>query len=163
MQRKILICRHAEAEDPYPLQPDFERELTTQGTQEARKTGMWLREKFGKVDKIISSPAKRASHTARILAGKLYFDEEQIDYQPDLYNAKEHRLVQSLSEVPDDAYTVLLVGHNPGITRFARELTESMVGYLNTAQVVAVEISLESWNQVHYITGTLSAIKSPQE
>ncbi|WP_299822282.1 histidine phosphatase family protein [uncultured Pontibacter sp.] len=156
MQRKILICRHAESEDPYPLQPDFERELTSMGAQQARDTGVWLRENYGKVDKIIASPAKRASYTARLIASKLYFDEEQIAYQPDLYNAKEQQLLQSLSEINLNTKTVLLVGHNPGVTRLVRQLTDKMIGYLDTAQVAAIEIELETWEDILFTTGTLS-------
>ncbi|MEJ8802465.1 SixA phosphatase family protein [Pontibacter sp. H249] len=155
MQRKLLICRHAEAEDPYPLQPDFERELTSYGSQQARDTAKWLRENFSKVDKIISSPAKRASQTTRIIAGKLYFDEEMVNYEPDLYNAKEHQLVKVLSELPADKTTVLLVGHNPGITKLVRELADEMLGYLDTAQAICIQIELESWEQIYYTTGVV--------
>jgi phosphohistidine phosphatase len=162
MQRKILICRHAETEEPYQLQPDFERELTTHGTHQARETGVWLREKFGKIDKLLASPAKRASHTARIIAGKLYFDDELIDYLPDFYNAHEQQLLDSLSTLPDSVKTVLLVGHNPGVTKLARELTDKMIGYMDTAQVVSIEIDLENWEHIFYTTGTLSVTTMQQ-
>ncbi|GAB3201154.1 phosphohistidine phosphatase [Pontibacter aydingkolensis] len=156
MQRKILICRHGESEDPYPLQPDFERKLTPFGTQQVKDTGVWLRENFAKVDKILSSPAKRTSQTTRIIAAKLYFEEERVDYLPDLYNAKEYELLKCLAALPDNARTVLLVGHNPGVTRLVRELTDKMVGYLDTAQAVSITIDLKSWEEIHFTTGTLS-------
>mgnify|MGYP003576307872 FL=1 len=89
MQRLLVICRHADSNDPFPLQPDFERELTKNGQHQARITGKWLRDSFQKVDAILSSAAPRAGLTARLLASKLYFEEEQIEYVPDLYNARE--------------------------------------------------------------------------
>ncbi|MDX5436948.1 MAG: histidine phosphatase family protein, partial [Pontibacter sp.] len=132
MQRIVLLCRHAETYDPYPLQPDFERELTPSGLQQARNTGKWLREKFSKVDTLLASPAVRANTTARIIAGRLYFSEETITYNPDLYNARESQLLKCLSELPEHVKQVLLVGHNPGITRLARELTDQQqLGYLD--------------------------------
>ncbi|MBC5991856.1 SixA phosphatase family protein [Pontibacter cellulosilyticus] len=155
MQRKILICRHAETEEPYPLQPDFERELTLHGSQQARDTGAWLREKFGKVDKIVASPAKRVSHTARIIASRLYFDLEKISYVPDLYNAKEHELLKCLSELPEDVKSILLIGHNPGITKLVREITHKMIGYLEPAEVASIDISLETWDQLYFSKGNL--------
>lgn len=160
MQRKILICRHADSEDPYPLQPDFERKLTAYGVQQARETGMWVRENFGKVDKIIASPANRTSHTARIIAGRLYFNEERIDYRPELYNAREQEILKELADLSDKDNSVLLVGHNPGVTKLVRELTDKMVGYLETAQVIALEINLESWDQLYFTTATLSGINN---
>ncbi|AKD04872.1 histidine phosphatase family protein [Pontibacter korlensis] len=156
MQRIVLLCRHAEAYDPYPLQPDFERELTPTGQQQARNTGKWLREKFLKADTILASPATRANATARIIAGRLYFDEEQISYNPDLYNARESQLMKSLGELPNHVKQVILVGHNPGITRLARELTEELqLSYLNPGSVVAVAIDLEQWQDIHVTTGIL--------
>ncbi|MFD2516111.1 SixA phosphatase family protein [Pontibacter locisalis] len=162
MQRRILICRHAETNEPHPFQSDFERELTIKGTKQARETGSWLREKFTKVDCILASPAKRAQATVRIIAGRLYFPEDEIKYDPDLYNAREQQLLQCLSTLPAEANTVLLVGHNPGITRLARELTDKLVAYLEPADVVAVEIELPEWNDIHYTTGTLSINKMQQ-
>ena len=156
MQRKILICRHAETQEPYPFQPDFERELTANGLKQARETGMWLREKFSKVDHILSSPAKRAQATVRIIAERLYFNEEEIKYDSELYNAREHQLLQSLSTIPQEVKTVLLVAHNPGITALARELTNKVIGYLEPSNVVTIEIELPEWEAIHYTTGTVS-------
>jgi phosphohistidine phosphatase len=157
MQRKILICRHAETSDPYPFQSDFERELTATGINQAKETSIWLREKVSKVDCILASPAKRTQNTAQIIAKRLYFEDENIKYDPDLYNAREQQLIQSLSCLPQDVKSVLLVAHNPGLTRLARELSGKMLGYLDPANVVTIEIELPSWEDIHYTTGTLSA------
>ncbi|PRY15389.1 phosphohistidine phosphatase [Pontibacter ummariensis] len=155
MQRTLLICRHAEAADPFPLQPDFERELTPQGLQQAKETGKWLRENFSKIDALLASPAKRTNDTAQIIAGRLYFDQEDISYVPDLYNARESQLLNCLAELPNEAKQVLLVAHNPGVTRLARELTGQMLSYLEPANVVAVALSLEQWEDIHVQTGVL--------
>ncbi|GHA61032.1 SixA phosphatase family protein [Pontibacter akesuensis] len=156
MQRIVLLCRHAETEDPYPLQPDFERELTPHGQQQARAAGAWLREKFSKADAILASPATRANTTAQIIAGRLYFDKDRISYLPDLYNGRKSQLLKCLGELPDHVKQVLLVAHNPGITRLARELTEQQqLGYLDTADVLAVALELEQWQDIHATTGML--------
>ncbi|MBX0332015.1 histidine phosphatase family protein [Pontibacter sp. HSC-14F20] len=157
MQRLLVICRHAESNDPFPLQPDFERELTKNGQHQARLTGQWLRDSFQKVDKILSSPAPRAGLTARILAEKLYFDKEQIEYEPDFYNARESLLVNVLSNLPDCIQRVLLVGHNPGITSLVRTLTEQHVGYLEPAGAYAIRLDLDTWQDLHIKTGKLES------
>ncbi|MDO6391947.1 histidine phosphatase family protein [Pontibacter sp. BT731] len=157
MQRLLVICRHAEPNDPFPLQPDFERELTKNGQHQARITGKWLRDSFQKVDAILSSPAPRAGLTARLVAEKLYFDEEQIQYVPDLYNAKESVLINVLSKLPDKVVRVLLVGHNPGITSLSRTLTGEHVGYLEPAGVYAINLDLDTWQDLHVQTGKLEA------
>ncbi len=155
MQRTLLICRHAETYDPYPLQPDFERKLTPHGLHQANQTGRWLRENFVKVDKLLSSPASRASATALALAGRLYFDAEKIAYLPDLYNAREAQLLNILGQLPPEAKQVLLVGHNPGITKLARDLTGQQIGYMEPGNVLAVTLALETWEEIHVQRGTL--------
>ncbi|MCC9135196.1 SixA phosphatase family protein [Pontibacter silvestris] len=155
MQRLLLICRHAETQDPYPLQPDFERELTQNGLLQAKRTGQWLREHFKTTDAILASPARRANVTAQQIAGRLYYDQEKIAFLPDLYNARETQLIQILSELPGEIKTVVLVGHNPGVTRLVRDLTSKLIGYLDPAEAVAVSIDLEKWEDVHYTTGQL--------
>ncbi|RDV14301.1 phosphohistidine phosphatase [Pontibacter diazotrophicus] len=155
MQRTLLICRHAEAYDPYPLQPDFERELTQHGLHQANQTGKWLRENFVKIDCLLSSPAPRAGLTARTIAARLYFDEEDITYNPDLYNARESQLLKSIGELPGHVKQVLLVGHNPGITKLIRDLTNQQVSYLEPSNVVAVALPLAKWEDVHLHTGVV--------
>lgn len=157
MQRLLVICRHAEPNDPFPLQPDFERELTKNGQHQARITGKWLRDTFQKVDAILSSPAPRAGLTARLLAEKLYFDEELIEYDPDFYNARESVLVNLLAKLPDHITRVLLVGHNPGITSLSRTLTGEHVGYLDPAGAYAIKLELATWQELHVTTGKLEA------
>ena len=149
MQRTVLICRHAETLDPYPLQPDFDRELTPAGQKQAREAGTWLREKVNKVDAILASPAKRASATARIIASRLYLDETSITFEPELYNAREHQLLNCLSKLPDEVQTVVLVAHNPGITRLARELTGKLIGYLEPANILNINLTLQRWEEIH--------------
>ncbi|SIT78896.1 SixA phosphatase family protein [Pontibacter indicus] len=155
MQRLLVICRHAEPNDPFPLQPDFERELTKNGHHQARITGKWLRDTFQKVDAILSSPAPRAGLTARLLAEKLYFDEEQIVYEPDFYNARENVLLNVLANLPDHVTRVLLVGHNPGITSLARSLTGVHLGYLEPAGAYAIKLDLDTWQDLHLKSGKL--------
>jgi phosphohistidine phosphatase len=153
MQRLLLICRHAETYDPYPLQSDFERELTPEGIRQAHETGKWLREQHQKVDILLSSPAKRASATAHILASRLYFDQDLISYDPEIYNPREAQLLNSLSNLPNHVQKVLLISHNPGLTQLARNLTDSNMAYLEPGQVTVVAFDLEQWQDIYCTTG----------
>lgn len=156
MNRRVLICRHAETYDPFPFQPDFERELTPDGFRQANRTGQWLRDNFQKVDLILASPAFRASATAKALASKLYYDEESIKYDPELYNSKEAVLINKLCELPDKVKIVLLIAHNPGITRLIRTLSDTpQLPYLEPAQVAAISLNLPVWEDICITSGEL--------
>lgn len=162
MQRYILICRHAETYEPYPLQPDFERELTPEGIRHAHETGKWIREQYQKVDAIIASPAKRASDTARILGSRLYFDQEQITYDPEIYNPKEAQLLKSISQLPDTVKNVLVVSHNPALTQFLRNLVNKSLPYLEPAQVAVIKMELAHWSDIYITTGELAGSNMQQ-
>lgn len=155
MQRHLFICRHAETHDPYPLQPDFERELTPEGIRQANETGKWVREQYQKVDAIISSPARRASATAHILANRLYFEHDQIIYDPEIYNPRESQLLKSISQLPDSVKKVLLVSHNPALTQLLRSLTNKNLAYMEPAQVAVVSIEMEHWQDIFITPGDL--------
>ncbi|WP_187262430.1 SixA phosphatase family protein [Pontibacter beigongshangensis] len=155
MQRQVLICRHAEAVEHFSLRPDFERELTKSGVLQAHQTGHWIRDNFSKVDVIVTSPSKRTSATALILADKLYYDDQHIMYVPELYNAGEPKLLEALSSLPEKAKTILIIGHNPGITQLARHLLNKHIAYLEPANVLAIKLELEKWEDIHVNQGTL--------
>lgn len=156
MNRHVLICRHAETFDPFPFQPDFERELTPEGIRQANRTGQWLRDNFQKVDIILASPARRASATAKAFATKLYYDENSISYDPELYNGKEAVLLAKLSKLPATVNNVLLIAHNPGITRLIRTLSDSpQLPYMEPAQVSAIRIPLPTWEDIYQTSGEL--------
>ncbi|MFT2010886.1 SixA phosphatase family protein [Pontibacter sp. 13R65] len=155
MQRQVLVCRHAEATEHYSLQPDFERELTKSGMLQAHQTGHWIRDNFSRVDAIVTSPARRTGATARILAEKLYYDDQDILYVPELYNAGEPKLMEAISTLPDKVKTILLIGHNPGITQLARHLLDKHIGYLEPANVLAIRLELEQWQDIYVGKGEL--------
>ncbi|HEY4650204.1 MAG TPA: histidine phosphatase family protein [Pontibacter sp.] len=155
MRRLLFICRHAETCDPYLLQPDFERELTPEGIRQAHETGRWLREHYQKVDAVVSSPARRAGATARILAGRLYFDEERIQYDPEIYNPKETQLLNSIAKLPTSVSSALVISHNPALTQLLRTLVNKSLPYLETGQVAAVALTLDSWEEIYIASGEL--------
>lgn len=155
MQRFLLICRHAETFEPYPLQPDFERELTPDGIRQANETGKWIREHYQKVDTVIASPARRASDTARIIASRLYFDQDQITYDPEIYNPKEAQLLKSISQLPDTYTKAIIVSHNPALTQLLRNLSGKSLPYMDPSQVAVIKLEMEHWADIHITTGEL--------
>ncbi|MBC5773606.1 histidine phosphatase family protein [Pontibacter sp. KCTC 32443] len=162
MQRHLLICRHAETFDPYPLQPDFERELTPEGIRQAHELGKWIREYYQKADAILASPAKRASDTARIVASRLYFEQDNITYDPEIYNPKEAQLLKSISQLPAHVKKIVLVSHNPALTQLLRNLVNRSLPYLVPAQVAAVALDLEQWQDIYVRTGELEKMNLQQ-
>ena len=79
---KIIFLRHGESED------DIRKEFggwadpipTKNGLQLARKIAVKLNKKYPKIDKIYSSPLKRASIFAKVIADKLNLELTELVY-----------------------------------------------------------------------------------
>jgi phosphohistidine phosphatase len=122
-QQHAILVRHANAEWPHYVGPDFDRPLTPQGLADARSTATAIRESGHKPGMLLTSPAKRTLQTAQIIAATLGLRDEAVIPVGELYNAGADVLDAELRKAFLSADVVLLVAHNPGISEVARTLT----------------------------------------
>ncbi len=127
MARQLWLLRHAEAE-PHGTRWDAERRLTERGEAQARAAGAALAGLEVKFDLVLFSPKARARQTAELAAER--WSEEQRerlrthDALAGGFDAAQ--ALEVLREVPGDA-RVLLVGHEPDLSRLIGELTGARV------------------------------------
>ena len=122
----LLLMRHGIAEELRAGQTDAARELTQIGENKTREALRGLRFFQNEIDFIASSPLVRAVQTARI--AEEFFENGQPKIWPELEGAEYSALAERLKSL--DASTVLLVGHEPGISRFvAQVLSEVNSGF----------------------------------
>lgn len=114
----LVLVRHAEAEPP--AGDDHARELTARGRAQAVALGDWLRERGVAPERVVVSTAARARQTweAAGAGGEVVVTGE-------VYEAGAADLRALVAGTADDVGTLLLVGHNPAMERFAWELDDS--------------------------------------
>ncbi len=95
---------------------------------------------------IIASPAVRAWSTARIIADQMGYPIEFLQREESLYLAALDNLLDTIVAQDDGFNSLLLVGHNPGLTEFANFLVPGLTDNLPTASVVSVQIEQDDWN-----------------
>ncbi|MFR9731750.1 SixA phosphatase family protein [Saccharopolyspora sp. MS10] len=144
MTRTLVVCRHAKSAWPDDVEDDFARPLTERGERDAPEAGRWLAEKVPDIGFVLCSPAKRARRTWQLISGVTGKAETRHDKR--LYGATAGELIAVLNEVPDEAGTALLVGHNPGLEDLVAVLTGAP-HQLRTAEI-AVLSGTGSWSQV---------------
>jgi phosphohistidine phosphatase len=127
MNRELWLLRHAKAKRGEHIE-DFDRALKKCGKQDAQSLGEWLKQQLLIPDIIISSPAKRAISTAKIVLKEIGADLTIIE-DTRLYAQGFERLKTVLADCPADAQRVLLVGHNPEL----EDLLIHLVGLANIA------------------------------
>jgi phosphohistidine phosphatase len=145
--KRLLVLRHAKAEEDSDSGKDFDRPLAERGWQDAADVGRAMRERGLHPDAILASPAKRVVETLAALAEG--YGPLDADYDPRIYNASPETLLDVVRQADDGARTLLLVGHNPGLHMLVLHLTEGDDGGLRariaesfpTATLAAVDLS----------------------
>ncbi|GAA2512477.1 SixA phosphatase family protein [Pilimelia columellifera] len=124
----IVLLRHAKADRPTDL-PDADRPLTPRGHADAAAAGAWLVKNSLRPELVLCSPARRTRQTWHGVAVALgNAASPTARYVPDIYEASASDLLGVLREVDAGVGTVLLVGHNPGISLLSTLLAPSAAG-----------------------------------
>ncbi len=164
MTKTLYVVRHAKAEDRAAFLTDHDRELVPQGIMAAARMGRHLRATGVVVDRILSSTAPRARHTARVMAEQLGLNPDEVLLDEKLYDGGPKAYLAAVNNVPDTCQTVMVVGHNPDVTYFAEYLTHQDVGSMSKGSVVSITFAEETpWAGVSGRTGSLAFYVTPKE
>ncbi len=122
--KTLCLLRHGQAGRRIDLQ-DYDRPLSAAGVEAAGGIAAILRGAGLMPDLVLCSGAKRARQTWQVMDAQLTAEEADgltIELREDLYLASETGLLIALRKLPEAAVTVLLIAHNPGLHRLARDL-----------------------------------------
>lgn len=133
--RVLFLLRHGEADFAAPT--DVDRELTEFGQAQATGIG----EEFAAMDPahrptvILSSTAQRCRQTtdAVVAAAGLRLGDgtggtTRVEYHQALYLAEPDTIMARIGEIEDEAGSVLVVAHSPGLPLVAAELLAGAQG-----------------------------------
>ncbi len=163
MQREIVVVRHAKTESVSRAGDDFSRTLTSVGERDGEAIGKFLKEQGIKPDLMLVSSAKRTRRTAKILATALDITPEHIKYEDKLYLATDSAIETEVMTVPNNIATLVVVGHNPGITDFVNGISKDFVlGHLPTCGVVAAKFEADTWADFPAAVKNITLIKFPK-
>jgi phosphohistidine phosphatase len=152
-QRTLVVVRHAKSDWSNAV-PDDQRPLAERGRRDAPEIGRWLAEHVGRVDLVVCSPATRARQTWQLAAAGLD-QEPPVRHEDRIYTAGPTGLLGVIDELPDEAGTVVLVGHNPSLTNLVTLLSGEAHELKTSA--VAVLSWTGSWPDVHARPARLDA------
>ncbi|WOE70328.1 histidine phosphatase family protein [Hydrogenimonas thermophila] len=151
--RELFILRHAKSSWDDPSLADFDRPLNSRGKEDAPLMGEHLAKLGVKPDIIVSSPAKRAKKTAKIVAEQLGFNPEKIEFRETIYEASPQSLLYLVCQFPENAKRVMLVGHNPGLTELANILGDITIENIPTTGVVGIAFDTSKWEEACRMKG----------
>lgn len=158
----LYLVRHAKSSwDDLSLE-DAKRPLNDRGMRDAPRMAKRLKEKEVTIDQMLSSHAVRALATCRNFSNVLRYPEENIIIQPSLYHASEDGMLQVVHGLNDTLDTVMIVGHNPGLTDFANSLTGELIANVPTSGIVAIAFDVDSWKDITWGEGKLMFFDYPK-
>ena len=161
--KKLFIVRHAKSSWDYPELSDFDRPLNKRGKKNAPEMGQRLANKNVKPDALITSPAKRAAATARRIAEAISFPLKDIIKEPQLYHGSTRNMINVLQGVDDKIESLMIFGHNPGLTDLTNYLSGSDIYNIPTCGIAEVDFNVAFWADLEGNAGTLVSFDYPKK
>jgi phosphohistidine phosphatase len=161
--KRLYLIRHAKSSWKEAMVTDFERPLNKRGKRDAPLMAKRLKSYQIQPDLLISSPAKRAAKTAKIIAEEIDFPRKRIVYDESIYEAGVSSLVHVIRHLENSVNHVMLVGHNPGLTMVANFLTNTVIENIPTCGIVCVEFPTDCWEEIEAGNGTIVFFDYPKK
>lgn len=146
--KTITIVRHAKSDWGNENLEDLHRPLSESGYTDARVTSKQLLKKMETPDYWLTSPAIRAYSTALVFANTFKYDVEKIAIKKKIYEASLKNLKQLFNQLPDNFKSVILFGHNPELTNFFNEISDSYADNIPTGGVLHMISGASKWKDV---------------
>lgn len=152
--KHLILLRHGEA--GFSGSVDFQRQLTTKGKENLNRLGQTQPVAGMKVDFLYCSSAARASETAEIM--KKYLAVGVEEYTREIYEGNLESILNLLENIPSEAQSCILVGHNPTISVLIAHLTRGNYVGLQPGMMAILELDITDWNMIGLGTGTLKEV-----
>ncbi len=123
MPQQLVLLRHGEALPASRGMRDFDRPLSEKGRVQAQSAAQAISAIMARPDLILASRAVRTTQTAETVRATAFADVPVIT-DPALYLATPDALLDVLRGLDEDFRSVLLVGHNPGISEACARLAD---------------------------------------
>lgn len=161
--KTIYFVRHAKSSWDSPTLRDIERPLEERGLRDAPFMAKVLKSKGAEPDLLVSSPATRAYSTALFFADAFEIDRKAVQVQPRIYEAFAEDITDLIEELPEDADTVLLFGHNPTFTMIANLFSKKHIDNVPTCGIFKVEAKVNSWPEFKAPVAVLTEFHYPKQ
>lgn len=158
--KTIYFIRHAKSDQKTGC-PDMERTLSERGEKNAVFMANRLKKYSALPDIIISSPAKRAFMTAKIISDIL--DIKSIETEQKLYMTSVKTYLDAIHKIDDNHNAIFIVGHNPIITSVCEELSGFSFGNMPTCGIFCIDFDVESFADISKNSGKKRFFNFPKK
>lgn len=162
--KELILIRHAKSDWGNEYLKDVDRCLNDRGYSDAYYSSTWFLENKKIPEIILSSTATRALNTALIFARTLDYDMKNFKLEKDIYEGAASTLFELVARQADGKNSLMLFGHNPGITSLCNLLSdEYFFDNIPTCGIVSYRFEIESWKNIEPKTGKLNYYQFPKD
>lgn len=148
--KTLIVLRHAKSSWKDMSLADFDRPLNKRGHRDAPFMAQKFKERKIMPDLILSSPSNRTRLTLKeftdILGDGI---EEKIVYDQKLYLANCLTLLKLIRQQENTLDTLLLVGHNPGLTDLVNYFSHEYIDNIPTTGIVLFDFEIGHWQEIN--------------
>lgn len=162
MKKRLTLLRHAKSSWNNPELDDRDRPLNKRGERDAPMMGQRLLKKETRPSLILTSPAKRARQTARLIAREIGYPLEFLQTEHELYLADPGTMLAIIAQQDNAFNDIVLCAHNPGITDLANRLSGASIDNVPTCGMVFLEAEISSWDEINTSRCTLAEFDYPK-
>lgn len=162
--KEVIFVRHAKSDWGNEFLQDVDRHLNERGYADAYFLSEWYLKNKPLPQLIISSTATRAMSTALIFTRKFNAEMHSFASDKNLYEAGSEQILSVLKKQDNSINSVMLFGHNPGLTSICNELTNDLFfDNVPTCGIVSLSFEISKWSDLNNKKGKLNYYQFPKE
>ena len=161
--KKIYLIRHAKSSWSEEGMSDFDRPLNKRGKKDLPFMANRLKEFGVKPDLILSSTAKRAQKSAKVIAEIIDYKTSKISYDESLYDSSYTTYRYLLDSLDDKLNSVFIVAHNPTLTEVGERLSGAILTNIPTCSIVCIEFDVKSFQDIKEESGKVIFFDYPKK
>ncbi len=146
--KDLYIVRHGKAVSDYGKISDIDRPLKERGIVDSLTMANRLLSKDIMPDKIISSSAVRAFHSASIFCRAFDISVEKIQIVEQFYLSGTSTLLDLIFSTESNVKSLMIFGHNPTFTDLANYFLNNEIDNMPTTGVVGIRFNTRSWSEI---------------
>ncbi len=158
--KTLLFFRHGKS-DWSGDQEDHLRPLAPRGRKAAKRMGAFIAASGVCPDLVITSSAVRAVETLEIARKSGKWDV-RVEVADALYGAAPADVLDLARQAPDDAETVMLIGHEPTFSETVAALIGGGRIRIPTGAVARIDLDISGWDAASEGDGTLAWLVVPR-
>ncbi len=148
--KTLFLVRHAKSSWEYDGVHDYDRPLKGSGIRDAHIVSQYLANRVDSPQKLISSAATRALHTAMIFARNLNYPFSKIEIHEELYLCSHKEMLSFVKTLDDSVDSAMVFCHNPTITNFVNKCIDQSIDNVPTTGVASFNFDISSWKDATF-------------